>query len=99
MKVLAHNSPSDRAIAGRGIVVSETNPVESSSVNDETSAGEMSRPASTRSDATNLSVSDPETIFPDAVIRGLIDDWVLPRLVDQFIESSLGMKCRSTEIQ
>jgi integrase len=30
MKVLAHNSPSDRAFAGRGTVVSETNSVESS---------------------------------------------------------------------
>jgi len=37
---------------------------------------------------TNISIQ-PEAVFPDSAIRGLIDEWIVPMLVEKFIDSRI----------
>jgi hypothetical protein len=58
------------------------------------SEGRKSKPAArskrrlSRRDGTNISIQ-PEEVFPDSAIRGLIDEWIVPMLVEQFIDSRM----------
>jgi hypothetical protein len=37
---------------------------------------------------TNISIQ-PEAVFSDSAIRGLIDEWIVPMLVEKFIDNRI----------
>jgi hypothetical protein len=99
MNNVGHNPVPEGSTAGRGIVVSETSSVEPSTRNDiDLSSADDVKGFCRRGRRGGASLSvDPETIFADAAIRGFIDDWLVPMLVDRFIESRLEKESQENE--
>jgi len=91
MKRLAHNSMPKSPSPGRGIVLSEKNCTEPTAQNKA-----RLKTQQTRQRGTNISIR-PSTVFNDAAIRGLIDDWLVPMLVQKFVDGRLVQQSQVEE--
>jgi hypothetical protein len=89
MKSLAHNPMPFGPVPGRGIVCGEQSPAPpSAETNSRREPSARLKRPQTRRGQTDISIR-PEAVFSDSAIRGLIDDWIVPMLVEKFIDSRL----------
>jgi hypothetical protein len=89
MKSLVYNPLPFGSPSGRGIVLSEQSSVVASAEkkSPRKPSAALKRPQ-TRRTGTNISIQ-PDAVFTDSAIRGLIDDWIVPMLVEKFIDTRL----------
>jgi hypothetical protein len=90
MNRLGHNSPPSTPSPGCGAVLSETNSAEPSiqrKVDRETAAPARGVRKEHRG-GTNISVQS-DSVLADESVRRLIDEWIVPMLVDEFMQSLL----------
>jgi hypothetical protein len=90
MNRLGHNSSPLTPSTGRGAVLSEIDSVGPSNLRkvDRETKAHAPRSQKERRDGTNISLQ-ADSVLSDECTRRLIDEWIVPMLVDEFMQSLL----------